>query len=48
MSLHFGGKDIGSITEKWEPHILNVKIVEGLEHLSDVSHNSKCNTYLVD
>ena len=35
MGLHFGGKDIGGIAEKWEPHIFNVKIVEGLEEYKE-------------
>lgn len=31
MNLHFRCDDVGGIAEKWEPHVFNMKIVEGLE-----------------
>ena len=31
MNFHTGGVDIGRVAEEWEPHIFNVKIIEGLE-----------------
>jgi len=30
MDLHLGLKDVGCVAKIWEPHILNVKTIEGL------------------
>jgi len=31
MNFHFRGENICSIAKEWKPHVLNVKIIEGLQ-----------------